>query len=843
MDLHTLIYGNTNPCLERETRKWTWTAILINGLNSKAINLFTLIACFLYVTICLHVFYVSLVFISPINSFDCQTKNPANLYIKSYSFLSNYHPINSYSNATPLMFPIHTTPLMFPFYFSVPNTTPIFHIALNKIPSYNPCNLFKWYAPFLHLAYTILGFVPIYKPLSPDSLKLRCYNYCVIGKNLLIQTSYRWIYMSIYTINAIYQATLAKSPIHVLGYYATTLYLGLHILFLHRMYNLKPVLTICLATFYTVLIFRFTCTLYGDIKLPQFTQKADDILSRYKVLEKSIVGLQSFTLFLLSIFSIQLPLLNFLYLIPAVFVLSLFCCSLQINSDSKMACTILYLGMNLEHITCHQYTFYAVQTLTFRHWTLQICTAIRPLGDILYHNYLNGYPLYVWYIFTLSGLLVIVNKYLAALTRTLYCIYMYIYHHHHHQKINPYKPIYWSLSSQKPYFFHILPLIMLIFNLLKTFANSLDPDEARHFVGPDLDPGCFDNMKKYHSLLSSPKMPSTPLFLLIPILLSLVFISHLLITYANSLEPDKGRHFVGPDLDPKLFDNIKKYHSLLSYPKIPPTSLFWHIPILLSLVVISHLLRTYENSLDPDGGRHFVGPDLDPKLFDNMKKYHSLLSYPKILPTSLIWHIPILLSLVFIPHLLITYANSLDPDGGRHFVGPDLDPKFFDKIEKLQPLLLPLKILPSSLLLLFQLLLSLMLILYLLIPLTNRLDPDQGRHFVGPGLGLKLFDNMMNQQPLLLLPLKISLIQQANTTITISNSTPTNPCFNYIHYYYYYYYYYYLTCIILIHYYYTLILLHTLYYYTSCVYSYWYCSLKLSRLYTLGVQFQSIQWI
>ena len=463
------------------------------------------------------------------------------------------------------------------------------------------------------------------------------------------------------------------------------------------MYNLKPVLTICLATFFSVLIFRFTCTLYGDIKLPQFTQKADDILSRYKVLEKSIVVLQSFTLFLLSIFSIQIPLLNFLYLIPAVFVLSLFCCPLQINSDSKMACTISYLGMNLEHTTCHQYTFYAVQTLTFRHWTLQICTAIRPLGDILYHNYLNGYPLYVWYIFTLSGLLVIVNKYLAALTRTLYCIYMYIYHHHHHhQKINPYKPIYWSLSSQKPYFFHILPLIMLIFNLLKTFANSLEPDEARHFVGPDLDPGCFDNMKKYHSLLSSPKMPSTPLFLLIPILLLLVFISHLLITYANSLEPDKGRHFVGPDLDPKLFDNIKKYHSLLSYPKIPPTSLFWHIPISLSKVVISHLLRTYANILDPDGGRHFVGPDLDPKFFDNMEKYHSLLSYPKIPPTSLIWHIQILLSLVFIPHLLITYANSLDPDGGRHFVGPGLDPKLFDKIEKLQPLLLPLKILPSS---------------------------------------------------------------------------------------------------------------------------------------------------
>ena len=278
---------------------------------------------------------------------------------------------------------------------------------------------------------------------------------------------------------------------------------------------------------------------------------------------------------------------------------------------------------------------------------------------------------------------------------------------------------------------HILILLSLVFipHLLLTYANSLDPDGGRHFFEPGLDPKLFDNMGKYHSLLSYPKMPSIPLFLLIPILLSLVLISHLLRTYANSLEPEKGRHFVGPDLDPKLFDNIKKYHSLLSYPKIPPTSLFWHIPILLSLVFISHLLITYANSLDPDGGRHFVGPDLDPKLFDNMKKYHSLLSYPKIPPTSLIWHILILLSLVFIPHLLITYANVLDPEGGPLFVGPGLDPKLFDNIEKLQPLLLPLKILPSSFLLLFQLLLSLMLIFHLLIPFLNRLDPDQGRHF------------------------------------------------------------------------------------------------------------------
>ena len=28
-------------------------------------------------------------------------------------------------------------------------------------------------------------------------------------------------------------------------------------------------------------------------------------------------------------------------------------------------------------------------------------------------------------------------------------------------------------------------------HLLITFANNLDPDQDRHFVGPDLDPNCL----------------------------------------------------------------------------------------------------------------------------------------------------------------------------------------------------------------------------------------------------------------------------------------------------------------------------------------------------------------
>ena len=33
--------------------------------------------------------------------------------------------------------------------------------------------------------------------------------------------------------------------------------------------------------------------------------------------------------------------------------------------------------------------------------------------------------------------------------------------------------------------------------LLKTFANSLDPDQDRRSVGPDLGPNCFDTLIVY----------------------------------------------------------------------------------------------------------------------------------------------------------------------------------------------------------------------------------------------------------------------------------------------------------------------------------------------------------
>ena len=37
----------------------------------------------------------------------------------------------------------------------------------------------------------------------------------------------------------------------------------------------------------------------------------------------------------------------------------------------------------------------------------------------------------------------------------------------------------------------VVIILCLLVRLLITFANSLDPDQARHNVGPDLDPNCL----------------------------------------------------------------------------------------------------------------------------------------------------------------------------------------------------------------------------------------------------------------------------------------------------------------------------------------------------------------
>ena len=65
-------------------------------------------------------------------------------------------------------------------------------------------------------------------------------------------------------------------------------------------------------------------------------------------------------------------------------------------------------------------------------------------------------------------------------------------------------------------------------------SNSLDPDQARHFVGPDLGPNCLQRLtvdgtsgQRVNSL-----HPSCDFF-------------HLLMTFPNSLDSDQARHNVG----------------------------------------------------------------------------------------------------------------------------------------------------------------------------------------------------------------------------------------------------------------------------------------------------------
>ena len=40
----------------------------------------------------------------------------------------------------------------------------------------------------------------------------------------------------------------------------------------------------------------------------------------------------------------------------------------------------------------------------------------------------------------------------------------------------------------------LVKLFACLCPLLITFANSLDPDQARHNVGPDMDPNCLTHI-------------------------------------------------------------------------------------------------------------------------------------------------------------------------------------------------------------------------------------------------------------------------------------------------------------------------------------------------------------
>ena len=76
-------------------------------------------------------------------------------------------------------------------------------------------------------------------------------------------------------------------------------------------------------------------------------------------------------------------------------------------------------------------------------------------------------------------------------------------------------------------------------------SNSLDPDQARRFVGPDLGPNCLQRSSAEKATLKAVDYSLTkgriPLFILMDYPIHRV---------SNSLDPDQARHFVGPDLGP-----------------------------------------------------------------------------------------------------------------------------------------------------------------------------------------------------------------------------------------------------------------------------------------------------
>ena len=89
-------------------------------------------------------------------------------------------------------------------------------------------------------------------------------------------------------------------------------------------------------------------------------------------------------------------------------------------------------------------------------------------------------------------------------------------------------------------------------------SNSLDPDQARHFVGTDLDPNCLQRSSAEKTTLKAVDYPLTKggktLFILVD------YTTH---RVSNSLDPDQARHFVGPDLDPNCSQRSSAESKLL----------------------------------------------------------------------------------------------------------------------------------------------------------------------------------------------------------------------------------------------------------------------------------------
>ena len=85
-------------------------------------------------------------------------------------------------------------------------------------------------------------------------------------------------------------------------------------------------------------------------------------------------------------------------------------------------------------------------------------------------------------------------------------------------------------------------------------SNNLDPDQARRFVGPDLSPNFLQRLstdvisiEKINFLLSADFFSKSTFY-------KNSFMNT--IRMSNRLDPDQTRHFVGPDLDPNCLQRL-----------------------------------------------------------------------------------------------------------------------------------------------------------------------------------------------------------------------------------------------------------------------------------------------
>ena len=82
-------------------------------------------------------------------------------------------------------------------------------------------------------------------------------------------------------------------------------------------------------------------------------------------------------------------------------------------------------------------------------------------------------------------------------------------------------------------------------------SNRLDPDQASHFVEPDLGPNCLQRLSADTSRISFCR-------LLIFFQNNFVQKNYFknIIRASNSLDPDPAQHFVRPDLDPNCLQRL-----------------------------------------------------------------------------------------------------------------------------------------------------------------------------------------------------------------------------------------------------------------------------------------------